>query len=144
MYLGINIVSGIKFVCTFDKAKSKFYASFNAIYSKLGRINNPLVTLHLIYTISLPCLLFATEALNLLKTLIDTLEHPWTRVFMKVFNTFDSNVVNDCQLFSGFDTLKSMANIRKIKFMKSLKNHSSWLLRSIFNIVGMSELISIA
>ena len=43
-YLDVNIISGPKFACCNDRAKSNFYASFNSIYGKLGRINNPIVT----------------------------------------------------------------------------------------------------
>jgi len=58
-YLGVNVLAAAKFSCCFDKPKSNFYSSFNAIYSKLGKINNAIVTLNLISSIALPCLLFA-------------------------------------------------------------------------------------
>jgi len=36
-YLGVYFVSGRVFNCSFDYAKSKYFRSFNAILSKLGR-----------------------------------------------------------------------------------------------------------
>ncbi len=82
-----------------------FYSSFNAIYSKLGKINNPIVTLNLVSSIALSCLLFAVEALPLTKAVIRVLEHPWSRVFMKLFWTFDNEVVKLCQFYTGFTTV---------------------------------------
>ena len=76
-YLGVNTLAASKFSCCFDKPKSSFYSSFNAIYSKLGKINNAIVTLHLISSIALPCLLFAVEALPLTKAVVKVMEHPW-------------------------------------------------------------------
>jgi Reverse transcriptase (RNA-dependent DNA polymerase) len=144
MYLGVNIKSAAKFTCCFDKAKSNFYSSFNAIYSKLGKINNQIVTLNLISSIALPCLLFAVEALPLSKSVIKSIEHPWSRVFMKIFMTFDAKTVTGCQYFTGFMPIAHIANSRKIKFINQMKASKYWLLRSLHELVAVRELDPIA
>ena len=68
----------------------------------LEKVNNPIVTLKLVFTIALPCLLYAQEAMPMSKSYIKSLEYPWTRVFMKVFWTFSNdslsfNIVNSSQ-----------------------------------------------
>ena len=63
-YLGVDIVSAKAFTCCISRSKSKFYASFNAIYGKLGKVNNAIVTLNLIAAMALPVILYASEALR--------------------------------------------------------------------------------
>ena len=144
-YLGIDIVAAAKFTCCFDRLKSKFYSSFNSIYSKLGKINNPIVTLNLISSIALPSLLFAVESLSLTKTVLNTLEHPWSRVFMKVFRTYDATTVKYCQHYTDFLPIEHMARLRKVKFITSLKNDSkSCLMQILHNFFAKDELRFIA
>ena len=120
MYLGVTLLAGKCFKVSFEKSKSTFYRSFNAIYSQLGKINSPMVTLNLISTIALPCLLYATEALPFNVTLFKELEHPWSRVFMRVFGTFSNETVFNCKYFSGHLPVEHMIRLRKINFIRSL------------------------
>ena len=107
----------------FDRLKPKFDSSFNSIYSKLGKINNPIVTLHSISSIALPSLLFAVGSLSLTKTVLNSLEHPWSRdLFMKVFRTYDAMTVKCCQHYTDFLPIGHMARLLKVKLITSLKN----------------------
>ena len=63
IYLGVTIVAGSKYRCSLERMKSKFYGSFNAIYSQLGKLNSPIVTLNLVSSIALPCLLYTSESM---------------------------------------------------------------------------------
>lgn len=134
-YLGINILAATKFSCCFDKSKSSFYSSFNAIYSKLGNINNPIVALNLISYIALPCLLFAVKALPITKTVIRVIEHPWCRVFMKLFWTFDNKIVAQYQYYTGFSTVEQLARERKTKFVNFLQFCPCLLIRTLNEIL---------
>ena len=129
-------MAAAKFNCCFDKPKSSFYSSFNAIYSKLGKINNAIVTLNLISSIALPCLLFAVEALPLTKAIVRVLEHPWSRVFMKLFWTFDNEVIRQCQFYTGFSTVEHLARERKVKFGILLQNCPCLLIRTLNEILN--------
>ena len=134
-YLGVKILATYKFSCCFDKPKSSFYSSFNAIYSQLGKINNAIVTLHLISSIALPCLLFAVEALPLTKAVIKVLEHPWSRVFMKLYWTFDMEIVTQCQYYTGCSTVELLARERKVKFVNFLQYSPCMLMRTLNDIL---------
>ena len=116
-YLGINIVAGMKFTCSMDNLKANFYSSFNAIYCKLGMFNNLVVTLHLISTIALPCLTYAQEALSLTKTYLKSLERPWSRVFMKLFTTFNDDIIHQCQYFTDCMPLEHTVFLKKFNFL---------------------------
>ena len=104
----IYIFSGRKFVCNFDHAKAKFYRNSNAILGKLGNQRNPAVALHLIFSIAVPVLTYGVEILCLNKTQRLSLDHPWNRTFMKIYSTFDGQIVKHkhCQLIGGFFTNK--------------------------------------
>ena len=45
-YLGLYLRSGPQFSCNFEKTKIKYYRASNAILAKLGKQNNPTVTVH--------------------------------------------------------------------------------------------------
>ena len=98
-YLGIYIRSGQKFGYNFDKQKAKFYRAANCIFARLGTLENIPITLYLVHSIALPTLTYGLEALSLTKTQILSLEHPWSRVFMKLFKTFNLTVIQQCQYF---------------------------------------------
>ena len=83
-------MAGPKFSCNFEKTKIKYYRASNAILAKLGKQNNATVTVHLLQSMAFPILAYALEALRLNKTKLLKLEHPWSRAFMKIFNTFDN------------------------------------------------------
>lgn len=51
-YLGLDFISGKKLSVNLHRPKSKFYASFNTMYSKLGNLNDPSVSLYLTSTIA--------------------------------------------------------------------------------------------
>ena len=144
IYLGVRIISASNFSCCYDKFKSKFYASFNSIYGKLGKINNPIVTLSLVSSMALPCLLYACEALPLTRAILKSIENPWTRIFMKLFNTFDTKVVRLCQFFTDFMPVQQQVIMRKISFLKSLEHSPCALMRSLHALVVLDELRPLA
>ena len=67
LLLGFGPAPNGKSSFSFMVLLSSFYASFYWLYAlesiRLGKINNPIVTLKLIFIIALPCLLYAQEAL---------------------------------------------------------------------------------
>ena len=61
-YLGVYFVSGRELKCCFDQAKQKFFRSFNAIFSKVGRFASEEVFLCLFRAKWIPILLYSVEA----------------------------------------------------------------------------------
>ena len=143
-YLGVTLLAGKTLKFNMEKCKSNFYKSFNAIYSQLGRINNPIVTLNLTSSIALPCLPYAAEAMPINNALIRSLEHPWTRVFMKTFTTFDSNTIIQCQFHTGFMPVEHLLRLRKVNFIKSLATSKNCIVQAVYTHAAMQELLSIA
>ena len=130
-YLGIYIMSGLKFKVNFDKTKAKFYRAANGILSKICAKNNIAVTLKLLSTMALPILTYAIEALGLNKSELISLDHPWLRMFQKVFQTFDNNVVRTCQLYTGYLPMSHYYSMQSMSFLRKLSQSPSLLVRHI-------------
>ena len=92
-YLGIYIRSGQKFGFNFDRQKAKFYRAANCIFARLGTLENIPVTLYLVHSIALPTLTYGLETLSLTKTQVLSFEHPWSRMFIQLFKTFNQAVI---------------------------------------------------
>jgi hypothetical protein len=138
-YLGVYLMAGPKFSCNFEKTKIKYYRAANAILAKLGKQDNPTVTVHLLQTMTFPILSYAMESLSLSKTNLIKLEHPWSRAFMKIFNTFDNSIILQCQLFTGVLPLCHQYAIRAMTFYSNLKISANSLCHEIFLVRGIND-----
>ena len=76
--------------------------------------------------------------------MLNIVEHPWSRVFMKIFNTFDALTVRYCQHYTGFLPVEHIARLRKINFITGLKQSQCVMLQTLHNYVASNELRLIA
>jgi hypothetical protein len=143
-YLGVYIKSGQNFKCCFEKSKVKFYRATNAIMAKLGKNENKPVACNLITSIALPILTYSIESLLLTSSELLILNHPWQRSFEKLFNTFDKNVVKQCQLFSGALSLKHYYHIKLVSFLKKLAVSPCLLVRVLYDSTGVNDLCKVS
>jgi len=65
-YLGVFIISGKELRYSFDNCKRKLFKSFNAVYSKIGRLASEEVVLSLLNAKCMTSLLYAVESCPLL------------------------------------------------------------------------------
>ena len=128
-YLGMYVMAATRFRCNFDKAKAKFYRTSKAILSKLGSQRNPYVALHLIETTAGPILTYGLEALQLNKTEMASIEHPWSRTFMKMFWTFDIKIVKQCQMYVFFK-IEYRNDMQQINFRSHFQHSENRILQS--------------
>jgi hypothetical protein len=105
-YLGIFLVSGRQFHCSFDNAKSKFFTSFNSIFSKVGRFASEDVVINLLRSKCIPCLLYCVEACPFFQHDKHSFDFSLTRIFMKIFQTGSAAVIIECQKQFSFLPLK--------------------------------------
>ena len=94
--------------------------------------------------IALPILICSLEALPLNKTEIISLEHPLTRCFEKVFNTFDKFVVNNCQAYLGLLPIKYCYCKQSMTFLCKLANSSNSILRMLYDNVSQEDRLRLA
>jgi hypothetical protein len=143
-YLGIYIVAAAKFKCSFDAAKIKYYRSANAILAKLGNSNNKPVILKLIWTMALPCLTYALEALSLNKTELTTINSPWSRSFEKIFNTFDKNLIKQCQLYTGYKPMLHMYALKVMSFLEKANTTDNIMLKTLSTNLSTDDISRLA
>jgi hypothetical protein len=131
-FLGIFICNGLRLKFDWHEAKSKFYKQNNGILSKLG--TNPKIglALHLVVSQSLPVLMYGIQATSLSKEDISKLSFTYNSIFVKLFNVKNSEIIKQCQYFSGFLTFELQYELSRFKFLhqllhKDLINQSSEL-----------------
>ena len=143
-YLGIYIVAGRSFKCNLHSAKIKFFRSLNGILGKVGSSPPLAITLSLVASNCNPILLYGLEALRLLKSQVNCLNYPFNSAFMKLFQTFDKNVIHLTQYYCGYLPFKQQLDLRTLNFLLKLKtldfSPSSilyhWFGKSEFNIIA--------
>ena len=143
-YLGIKILTGSKFKCCFAKIKSKFYRSANAILGKINCHDNAIVSVNLVSSIALPVLMYSTEALGLNKSEVNILDHPWSRIFEKIFGTFDKNIVKQCQYNCGHSSIHLKYSLRTMSFLQGIKTSTNIILRTIGEQFLISDIMKLA
>jgi hypothetical protein len=142
-YLGIELVSGKNFTCLYSKAKQSFYRAFNSIFGKVGRLASEEVVLELVETKCLPIMLYGLEACPINVSQVNSLQFAVTGMLMKLFCTKDKNIINDCMLFFGFNTVCNHVLKRKHGFLSKYSKADSNSMCSLFCGVAASELTAI-
>jgi hypothetical protein len=61
-YLGVHLVSSTSFRVSFDIAKGRFFRSWNATFSRVGRLASEKAVMSLLRHKCLPILLYGTES----------------------------------------------------------------------------------
>ena len=121
-YLGIYVMSAKNFVINNHAAKVKFFRSVNGILSKISYNQNTDAALSLISSFALPTLTFGLEACNLTRAQADRLAYPFNSVFMKIFSSFNKDVIALCQFYTGFLPLQNMLDVKVFNFLNNLSN----------------------
>ena len=83
---------------------------------------NPAVALQLISSIAVPVLTYGIEAFCLNNSHRQSMDHPWNRSIMKVYSTFNNNIVRECQYYGGFLPVSFTIDIRRISFINKLQH----------------------
>ena len=124
-YLGIYILSGLKFTCNLQNARQKFFRATNGIFSKLGTsASSPLVLLSLINSYCLPVLMFALEALSLKKKAILKLDSSYSQCFSKIFNTWDAKTIALCQFYMSMLPIRFLLILNNFNYLLKIdKRH---------------------
>ena len=99
LYLGIVIQGGKCFHINLQKLKQKFYCTLNGIFGKVGMNTQPVVLVSLIHSTCVPVLLYGADAVNLTTKMTAGIENAYSHAYMKIFKTFDKNVVSQCQFY---------------------------------------------
>ena len=83
-YLGVNIVSGVKFTIDFSETRRKFFVSVNTILSKC-KYSSDVVKLELMESYCLPILLYGLECMNIKAHQMKEINSWWNSVYRRIF-----------------------------------------------------------
>ena len=89
-YLGVYLMAGRQFSCTYNKAKLSFYRAFNVLFSKSKFSNSELVSVYLLKAYCLPLLRYANEATIPSKRNVQIFDNLIDNAVRKIFNIRDA------------------------------------------------------
>ena len=115
-YLGVHFVAGRTFRVSMDLPKRSFNRAANSILGRLQGSATEDVLFHLITTKAVPILLFATESVNLSKSVIASLDFCVLKFVMKIFKSSNRDLVLQCLQYFNFKLPSSLLVTRKEKF----------------------------
>jgi len=130
-YLGVTIVSAVNFKVSVTERKCNFYSSFNALYSKLGRLLDVNVIMHLLNSVALPVLTYALEALHLNKTALNSLESCLNRAIFKIFGINDAENRKHCLSMFNMCSISELHLKRKSMLIQKAKDSSNPMLYNL-------------
>ena len=119
-YLGITFCNSPEFKCDWSETKHKFYGSANAILGRLGTSAPASVLLKLFNSHSLQTSLYDTSATNLSKAEITSFKFAYDSVFNKIFKSFNKDVIQQCQFYSGCLSFNLIFDMNRLSFLNKL------------------------
>jgi len=98
---------------------------------KIGSSASEEVTLSLIKSKCIPCLLHGLDACPINKTDGNSLDFTVRRTLCKVFHTASQSIILDCQLYFNFQDITVSLQQRKCKFLKKFAASSNIVCHSL-------------
>ena len=119
-YLGVRIVAGRCFKCSFEEVKMKFFRVFNCIYARSKAANSEIITVELMKSYCLPYVTYACEALPFNKTDINNLDNLINRALCRIFNVHTSESITSLRNYLGLSRMSVTIERRRLRFMDRL------------------------
>ena len=142
-YFGTVIVAASRFTMCLHRAKIKYFQSLNAIMGKIGDMQAVGLILSLTASNCLPILLYGLEAGSLTNAQVKSLEYAYNASFVKLFKSFDANVVSACQYYTGFLPARHALDLARLRFYSSLSAQGDSLPGFLCKAVGGDELLQV-
>ena len=115
-YLGVSLKSGNNLQIDSKNRRTKFYQSFNSIFSKASK-SSETVLQSLLKSYCLPRLYYGLESFDMTRSEMNKLNVPIMRAFNKIFHVFDKNSVQLCMYYCGVLSSPFELIYRKFKFL---------------------------
>jgi exonuclease III len=142
-YLGVYFESATSFKCNMHHAKVKYFRSLNAILGKIGSFSSVDVMLSLVSSFANPVLLYCLETGCLNSSELSKLNYPFRSIYVKLFSTFDTNIIEQCQYYTWQLPVKMLVHLRCLLFFRRLEKSSSPA-STLFKMFGAREQNSIS
>ena len=121
------LCSRVIFKISSDYARRSFYRTSNAILGKVGRLAVEPVVLEVVAKKCVPILLYGLEACPLNKADKSSLDFVLNRFLMKLFNTGNFHIIEECKVYFGIESLSSQLARKTENFVKRFNVSSNAL-----------------
>ncbi len=142
-YLGVCFLAGKDIRYDFHQTKAKFFGALNSLLGKIGTASQVALTLSLTESKCFPILTYGLESLSLNRTQLSSLCYAYNAIFVKVFSTFDRNIIEQCQFYTGILPLQYRYDLMRINFLFTLNCISASPANTIFNLFGFEDLVTL-
>lgn len=139
-YLGITFSSGRSLRCELHQKKAKFFGSINGVFSRIGTKSSPHVLLSLIFSKCVPIIFYGLESLSLTKAQLDNLTYVYNASFVKIFSSFNKEIIAQCQFYSGHLSFIHCYDMHKINFLTKVSKLGYSSANFLFHCFGRDEL----
>ena len=114
--------AGKSFKCSIEQAKTKFYLSFNCLLYRSKHALSELVSVNLMKSYSISLLVYGTEALNLSKSDLSTLDNCINVAVMKIFEiqVTSNRLIAFVRHICNLPKLSEVIGTRKCNFLSRL------------------------
>ena len=133
-YLGMFIVSGLKFKCSLGNAKRSFYRAANAVLGKTLGIAHENVIIHLLQAKCVPILLYCLECVNPTASDLKSLDFVVNRFLMKLFKTSKIDVIDDIRNYFCVELPSETIGYRILKYSRKCAQIRPSLYRWLMNV----------
>jgi hypothetical protein len=120
-YLGIKIAASKKFSVNTQNIKQKYFRALNSLFGKIGLSASPALLCSLIESFCVSSLLYAAESLQWNRSMMRSFENAYSQAFIKMFKSYDKNVIQQCQYYMGYLTIELNIAFRKLTFLTKLQ-----------------------
>lgn len=140
-YLGITISKNKSLNLCWKEAKRAFYTCLNSFFDQLGTDAHIDVLMKLIYSQAIPKLMYGTCAFKLSLADRKSLRFVYNSFYSKIFKSFDSNVIANCQYFCDFLSFDCLLDLNRIMFLKRLELAGRFDSKTSINFIENEEFI---
>ena len=140
-YLGIHVSAGLFLKFSVEHLRSKFYRTFNCIYSKSKASNSEMVTVDLLKSFCFPFLFFAVDAMSLSSSNIRILESCINRALFRIFGSCDKSSLDYIKTCTGLHNIKAIVDRRHCSFIDKLFSDVSY--SNLLLVYGFNSLCSL-
>jgi len=123
-YLGHVLLSGRTFKCDNHPIRTKFFGALNSILSKIGTKTELNVSLSLLAKKCVPILMYSFESFNLTNKKITSFSNIYNSIFFKLFKTFNKEIIQQCQFYSGYLPFRCIYHHRCLNFLDKMNQTS--------------------
>ncbi|MEZ4977665.1 MAG: reverse transcriptase family protein [Chitinophagales bacterium] len=140
-YLGVYIKQGSSFKCSNVNTRIKFYRSFNAVYSKCKSDCPEIVVTNLLKYYCVPIITYGLEAINPSNNYLNSLDKLIDHACMKIFKTFDINIITEMRYIFNIPSVKVLTSQRKINMFQRFNDSKFYFRESILNSANLCKFL---